>query len=151
MEDPRGRLVQRLEISRRGDVKVNRVAFYRISHDVTIVSVGDMCNTSKTVHHQSPYRRHQNIIQFNAVHPLSGDDIQGSLLSFCVVGVGVTKKFCHIFLWNHTGQLLDIWHKALVWRSVSCNAFLNLPHVHSLLHTTFNIVVKGKFAHKIIR
>ena len=79
----------------------------------------------------------------------SGGDIQGSLLSSCVV-VGVTKNFRHIFLWNHTGQLPDIWHRALVWRTVSCTAFLNLRHVHFLFYATLNIVDIGKFAHKII-
>ena len=33
-----------------------------------------------------------------------------------VVGVGVTKYFCHIFLGNHRGQLSDIWHRASVCR-----------------------------------
>ena len=74
------------------------------------------------------------------------------LASSCVVvvGVGVTKKFCHIFLGNHTGQLPDIWHRASVWRTVSCNAVLNLRHVHFLFYVTLNIVDIGKFAHKII-
>ena len=67
-----------------------------------------------------------------------------------VVVVGVTKKFCHIFLRNHRGQLPDIWHRASVWRTVSCNAFLNLRHVHFLFDATLNIVDIGKFAHKII-
>ena len=31
--------------------------------------------------------------------------------SSCVVGV--TKNFCHIFLWNHSGQLPDIWHNLI--------------------------------------
>ena len=70
----------------------------------------------------------------------SGGDIQGSLLSSCVAVVGVTKHFCHIFLWNHTGELPDIWHRASVWRTVSCNAVLNLRHVHFLFDATFNIV-----------
>ena len=61
------------------------------------------------------------------------------LVSSCVV-VGVIKNFCHIFLWNHTGQLPDIWHRASVWRTVSCNAFLNLRHVHFLFYATLNIV-----------
>ena len=63
-------------------------------------------------------------------------DIMGSLLSSCVVvvDVGVTKKFCHNFLRNHTGQLPDIWHRASVWISVSCNAVLNLQHVHFLFY-----------------
>ena len=68
------------------------------------------------------------------------------LASSCV---GVTK-ICHIFLWNHTGQLLDIWHRASVWRTVSCNAVLNLRHIHFLFDATLNIVDIGKFAHKII-
>ena len=79
----------------------------------------------------------------------SGGDIQGSLLSSCV-GVGVTKKFCHIFLRNHTSQIRDIWHRASVWRTVSCNTVLNLRHVHFLFYATMNIVDIGKFAHKII-
>ena len=62
----------------------------------------------------------------------------------------VTKNFCHIFLGNHTSQLHDIWQRASVWRTVSCNAFLNLPHVHFLFYVTLNIVDIGKFAHKII-
>ena len=69
--------------------------------------------------------------------------------SSCVV-VGVTKKFCHIFLGNHRGQLSDIWHRTSVWRTVSCNAFLNLRHVQFLFDATLNIVDIGKFAHKII-
>ena len=69
------------------------------------------------------------------------------LASSCV---GVTKNFSHIFLWNHTGQLPDIWHRASVWRTVSCNAVLNLRHVHFLFYATLNIVDIGKFAHKII-
>ena len=64
------------------------------------------------------------------------------LASSCVV-VGVTKNFCHIFLWNHRGQLPDIWHRASVWRTVSCNAVLNLRHVHFLFYGTFNIVDTG--------
>ena len=68
-------------------------------------------------------------------------------LSSCVV---VTKNFCHIFLGNHTGQLPDIWHRASVWRTVSCNTFLNLRHVHFLFDATLNILDIGKFAHKII-
>ena len=67
-----------------------------------------------------------------------------------VIGVGVTKNFCHIFLWNHTDQLPDIWHRASLWRTVSCNAFFNLPHVHFLFDATLNIVDIGKFAYKII-
>ena len=70
--------------------------------------------------------------------------------SCVVVVVGVTKNFCHIFLGNHTGQLPYIWHRASVWRTVSCNAFLNLRHVHFLFCVTLNIVDIGKFAHKII-
>ena len=62
--------------------------------------------------------------------------------SSCVVGVGVTKNFCHIFLGNHTGQLPDIWHRALVWRTLSCNAFLNMRHVHILFDATLNISKK---------
>ena len=69
--------------------------------------------------------------------------------SYCVA-VGVTKNFCRIFLGNHRGQLPDIWHRASVWRTVSCNAVLNLRHVHFLFYATLNIVDKGKFAHKII-
>ena len=69
------------------------------------------------------------------------------LASSCVV-VGVIKNFCHIFLWNHKGQLPDIWLRASVWRTVSCNAVLKLPHVHFLFYPTLNIV--DKFAHKII-
>ena len=48
-------------------------------------------------------------------------------------------NFCHIFLGNHRGQLPDIWHRASVWRTVSCNAFLNLRHVHFLFYATLNI------------
>ena len=68
--------------------------------------------------------------------------------SSCVVGV--TKNFCHIFLGNHRGQLPDILHRASVWRTVSCNAFLNLRHIHFLFDATLNIVDIDKFAHKII-
>ena len=71
------------------------------------------------------------------------------LASSCVV-VGVTKNFCHIFLWNHRGQLPDIWHRASEWRTVSCNAVLNLRLVHFLFYSTLNIVDIGKFAYKII-
>ena len=67
-----------------------------------------------------------------------------------VVGVGVTKKFCHIFIENHRSQLPDIWHRTSVWRTLSYNAVLNLPHVLFLFDATFNIVDIGKFAHKII-
>ena len=70
--------------------------------------------------------------------------------SYVVVGVGVTKNFCHIFLGNHRGQLSGIWHRASVWRTVSCNAVLNPPHVHFLFDATENIVDIDKFAHKII-
>ena len=49
------------------------------------------------------------------------------------------------FSGNHTGQLFDIWHRASVWRTVSCNAFLNLRHVHFLYFATLNIVDIGKF------
>ena len=59
-------------------------------------------------------------------------------------------NFCHSFLGNHRGQLPDIGHSASIWRTVSCNTVLNLPHVHVLFDATFNIVDKGKFAHKII-
>ena len=72
------------------------------------------------------------------------------LASSCVVGVGVTKNVCHIFLRNHRGQLPDIWHRASVWRTVSCNPVLNLRHVHFLFFAILNIVDIGKFAHKII-
>ena len=48
-------------------------------------------------------------------------------------------NFCHIFLGNHRGQLPDIWHRASVCRTVSCNAVLNLRHVHFLYDTTLNI------------
>ena len=48
-------------------------------------------------------------------------------------------NFCHIFLGNHRGQLSDIWHRTSVWRTVSCNAFLNLRHVHFLFDATLNI------------
>ena len=51
---------------------------------------------------------------------------------------------------NHTGQLPDIWHRASLWRTVLCNAVLNLRHVHFLFDATLNIVDIGKFAHKII-
>ena len=64
--------------------------------------------------------------------------------------VGVTKNFSHIFLGNHRGQLSDIWHRASVWRTVSCNSVLNLLHVHFLFYATLNIVDINKFAHKII-
>ena len=46
------------------------------------------------------------------------------------------NNFCHIFLRNHTGQLLDIWHRASVWRTVSSKTVSNLPHVHFLFATT---------------
>ena len=54
-----------------------------------------------------------------------------------IVDIG---KFAHKiisvnFLRNHTGQLPDIWHRASVWRTVSCNAVLNLQHVHFLFLT----------------
>ena len=71
----------------------------------------------------------------------------------CVLGTQLIpeqKKFCYIFLWNHTGKLPDIWHKPSVWRTVSCNAVLNLRHVHFLFYATLNIVDIGKFAYKII-
>ena len=55
-------------------------------------------------------------------------------LSSCVV---ITKNFCHIFLGKHTGQVPDIWHRASVWRTVSCNAVLNLRHVHFLFDRHF--------------
>ena len=59
-----------------------------------------------------------------------GETYRDHYQSSCVVvGVGVTKKFCHIFLGNHRGQLPDIWHRASVWRTVSCNAVLNLRHI----------------------
>ena len=48
-------------------------------------------------------------------------------------------NFCHIFLGNHRGQLPDIWHRASVWKSVSCKAFLNLRHVHFLFDATLKI------------
>ena len=48
-------------------------------------------------------------------------------------------NFCHIFPGNHTGQLPDIWHRASVWRTVSCNAVLNLQNVRFLFDATFNI------------
>ena len=51
-------------------------------------------------------------------------------------------NFCHIFLGNHTGQLPDIWHRASVWRTVSCNAVLNLRHVRFLFYATLNILKK---------
>ena len=76
----------------------------------------------------------QDIPIFVSPARFSGSDIKGSLSV-----VGVTKKFCHIFLGNHKGQLPDIWHRALVWRTVSCNAFLNLRHVHFLFDATLNI------------
>ena len=50
--------------------------------------------------------------------------------------------FCHIFLGNHTTQLPDIWHRALVRRTVSCNTVLNLRHVHFLFDATLNISKK---------
>ena len=61
-----------------------------------------------------------------------------------------SKNFCHIFLWIHTGQLPDIWHRASVWRTVSCNAVLNLRHVHFLFYATLNIVDISKYAPMII-
>ena len=61
-----------------------------------------------------------------------------------------SQKISVIFLWNHTGQLPDIWHRASVWTTVTCNAFLNLRHVHFLFYATLNIVDIGKFAHKMI-
>ena len=70
---------------------------------------------------------------------LAGATYRDYYPSSCVVGVGVTKNFCHIFLWNHTGQLPDIWHRASVWRTVLCNAFFNLRHVHFLFDATLNI------------
>ena len=48
-------------------------------------------------------------------------------------------NFCHIFVGNHRGQLPDILHRASTWSTVSCNAFLNLRHVHFLFDATFNI------------
>ena len=48
-------------------------------------------------------------------------------------------NFCHIFLGNNTGQRPDIWHRASVWRTVSCNAVLNLRHVHFLFYATLNV------------
>ena len=47
------------------------------------------------------------------------------------------------------GQLSDILHRASVWRTVSCNAVLNLPHVSFLFDATKNIVDIDKFAQKI--
>ena len=41
-------------------------------------------------------------------------------------------------------------NRASVWRTVSCNAVLNLRHVHFLFYATLNIVDIDKFAHKII-
>ena len=70
--------------------------------------------------------------------------------SCAVVGVGVTKKFCHIFLVNHRGQLPGIWHRASMWRTLPCYAFLNLRHVHFLFYATLNFVDISKFAHKIL-
>ena len=70
--------------------------------------------------------------------------------SSCVVGVVVTKNFCHIFLRNNRGQLPDIWHRASVWRTVSCNAVMNLRRVRRPFYSTLNIVDIGKFADKII-
>ena len=67
-----------------------------------------------------------------------------------IISVTFTKNFCHIFLWNQRGQLPYIWHRASVWRTVLCNAVLNLRHVHYLFYATLNIVDIGKFAHKII-
>ena len=43
------------------------------------------------------------------------------------------NNFCHIFLRNHRSQLPDIWHRASVWRTVSCNTVSNLPHVYFCL------------------
>ena len=37
------------------------------------------------------------------------------------------------------GQLPDIWHRASVWRTVSCNAVLSLRHVHFLFDVTLNV------------
>ena len=51
-------------------------------------------------------------------------------------------NFCHIFLGNHTSQFLDIWHRALVWRTVSYNTVLNMRHVHFLFDATLNILKK---------
>ena len=61
---------------------------------------------------------------------------------FCRLALASQKNFCHIFLWNHTGQLPDIWHRASVWRTVSCNTVLNLRHVHFLFDATMNIQKK---------
>ena len=56
----------------------------------------------------------------------------------------------NIFLGNHRSQLPDIRHRASVWRTVSCNAFLNLRLVRFLFDATLNIVCIGKIAHKKI-
>ena len=61
-----------------------------------------------------------------------------------------SQKISVTFFWNHTGQLPDIWHRASVWRTVSCNTVLNLRLVHFLSYATLNIVDIGKLAHKII-
>ena len=37
---------------------------------------------------------------------------------------------------------MENWHRALVWRTVSCNTVLNLRHVHFLFDTTLNILKK---------
>ena len=46
-------------------------------------------------------------------------------------------NFCHFFLGNNRGHLPDIRHRAPVWRTVSCNAFLN-QHVHFLFDATLS-------------
>ena len=64
--------------------------------------------------------------------------------SSCVIVVGVTKNFCHTFPRNHRGQLPDIWHRAWVWRTVLCTAFLNLRDVHFLFDA---ICLQDNFCH----
>ena len=60
-------------------------------------------------------------------------------ITICRLASPSQNNFCHIFLRNHTGQLLDIWHRASVWRTVSCKTVSNLPHVHFLFDGTYNI------------
>ena len=55
------------------------------------------------------------------------------------------KIFCHIFLRNHIGELPDIWHRASVWTTVSCNAVSNLLLVNFLFDATLNIFNIHKF------
>ena len=44
-------------------------------------------------------------------------------ITICRLASASQNNFCHIFLRNHTGQLLDIWCRASVWSTVSCKTF----------------------------